>query len=166
MWRGSEYASKCNYRRILNIPGIQLCQVFAYVNVAQGSEYDWIWLNNAIWQGSEFAWSTFHRVLNKPQVLNMSGLRIWQGCEYARVTQGVEYVWMSQNMPQYSPSMREYALIRLDMIEYTGIYLKKQSTEYPRIILNVSDTVRNIRSLFKLLSSYPDKHLFIALSNI
>ena len=56
-------------------------------------------------------------------------------------------------MPQYSPSMREYALIRLDMIEYTGIYLKKQSTEYPRIILNVSDTVRNIRSLFKLLSS-------------
>ena len=83
----------------------------------------------------------------------MSGLRIWQGCEYARVTQGAEYVWMSQNMPQYSPNMREYALIRLDMIEYTGIYLKKQSTEYPRIILNVSDTVRNIRSLFKLLSS-------------
>ena len=50
--------------------------------------------------------------------------------------------------------MREYALITLDMIEYTGIYLKKQSTEYPRIILNVSDTAHSIRSLFKLLSSY------------
>ena len=69
-------------------------------------------------------------------------------------------------MPQYSPSMREYALIRLDMIEYTGIYLKKQSTEYPRIILNVSDTVRSIRSLFRLLSSYPNKDLFITLSDI
>ena len=69
-------------------------------------------------------------------------------------------------MPQYSPNMREYALIRLDMIEYTGIYLKKQSTEYPRIILNVSDTVRSIRSLFRLLSSYPNKDLFITLSDI
>ena len=52
------------------------------------------------------------------------------------------------------------------MIEYTVIYLKKQSTEYPRIILNVSDTVRSIRSLFKLLSSYPNKDLFITLSDI
>ena len=62
--------------------------------------------------------------------------------------------------------MREYALITLDMIEYTGIYLKKQSTEYPRIILNVSDTAHSIRSLFKLLSSYRDKDLFITVSNI
>ena len=38
-----------------------------------------------------YAWSTFHRVLSKPPVLNMPELRIWQGCEYARVTQGAEY---------------------------------------------------------------------------
>ena len=57
----------------------------------QRSEYTRIWLNNALWQGSEYAWSTFHRVINNPPVLNMLGLRIWQGCEYARVTQVAEY---------------------------------------------------------------------------
>ena len=41
--------------------------------------------------GSEYAWSTFHRVLNKSPVLNMLGLKIWQGCEYSRFTQGAEY---------------------------------------------------------------------------
>ena len=35
--------------------------------------------------------------------------------------------------------MREYALITLNIIEYAGIYLKKQSAEYARI-LNVSET--------------------------
>ena len=43
--------------------------------------------------------------------------------------------------------MREYALITLNMIEYTGIYLKKPSAEYPRI-LNVSDAGTN-RPLYK-----------------
>ena len=33
----------------------------------------------------------FTGFLNKPPVLNMSGLKIWQGCEYARVTQGDRY---------------------------------------------------------------------------
>ena len=28
----------------------------------------------------------------------MPGIRIWQGCEYARVTQGAEYAWISLNM--------------------------------------------------------------------
>ena len=43
-------------------------------------------------------WSTFQRVLNKPSVLNMPGLRIWQGCENEMVTQGAEYVLViSQN---------------------------------------------------------------------
>ena len=46
---------------------------------------------SVLWQGSEYAWSTLHRVLNKPPILNMLGLRIWQGCEYARATQGAEY---------------------------------------------------------------------------
>ena len=49
--------------------------------------------------------------------------------------------------------MREYALTTLNMIEYGGIYLKKQSAECARI-LNVSDAVHSIRSLYKLLSSY------------
>ena len=54
--------------------------------------------------------------------------------------------------------MREYALITLNMIEYAGIYLKKQSSEYARI-LNVSDAVHNIRSLYELLSSYWDRRI-------
>ena len=43
-------------------------------------------MNNALWQGSEYAWSMFHRVLN------MIGLRIWQDYEDVRVTQGAEQV--------------------------------------------------------------------------
>ena len=50
-----------------------------------------------MWQGSEHARSTFHRVLSKPPVLNMLGLRIWQGFEYAIVTQGAECVLISLN---------------------------------------------------------------------
>ena len=44
------------------------------------------------------------------------------------------------------------------MIEHAGIYLKKkkQSAEYTRI-LNVSDAVHNIRSLYKLLITYRER---------
>ena len=42
--------------------------------------------------------------------------------------------------------MREYAFIRLNMTEYTVIYLKKQSAEYARI-LSLSDAVNSLRSL-------------------
>ena len=61
--------------------------------------------------------------------------------------------------------MREYALIALNMIEYAGIYLKNQHSEYART-LNVSDSVHSIRSLYKLLSSYRDTDVFRTLSNI
>ena len=44
------------------------------------------------------------------------------------------------------------------MIEYAGIYLEKQIAEYARI-LHVSDTVHSIRSLYKLLSIYWDRHI-------
>ena len=54
--------------------------------------------------------------------------------------------------------MREYALTTLNMIGYFSIYLKKQSAEYVRI-LNVSDIVHSISSLYKLLSSYQDRHI-------
>ena len=33
----------------------------------------------------------FNRVLNVPLVLNMAEFRVYQGCEYDRVTQGSEY---------------------------------------------------------------------------
>ena len=99
MWQGSEYAFGYNYGRVLNIPGLKVFQVSPYTNVALGPEYTWAWLNNALQQGSEYAWSTFHKLLNKLPVLNKPGLRIWQGSEYPRVTQGVEYAWISFNMP-------------------------------------------------------------------
>ena len=51
------------------------------------------------------------------------------------------------------------------MREYTLITLKKQSAEYVRIS-NVPDAVRSIKLLYKLLSSYRDRDLFITLSNI
>ena len=59
--------------------------------------------------------------------------------------------------------MREYALITLNMIKYASIYLKE--TEYAKA-LNVSDAVHNIRSLYKLMSSYRYRDVFRTLSNI
>ena len=96
IWQGSEYALGCNYGRVFNILDFRICQIPTYVSVTQDSEYAWIWLNNVwtncskLWQGSEHAWSTFHRVFIVPPLLNMPELRIWQGCANARVTQGVE----------------------------------------------------------------------------
>ena len=91
-------APGCNYGRVLDIPRFWVWQVSVYVTVPQGSEYAWKWLTNALRQGSKYAWSTFHRVLYKLPVLNMQGLRIWQGCEYTRVTQDAEYAQISLNM--------------------------------------------------------------------
>ena len=59
--------------------------------------------------------------------------------------------------------MREYFSLTLNMIEYAGIYLKKQSAEYTRI-LNVSDAVHSIKSLYKLLSSCRQRDVFRTLS--
>ena len=55
--------------------------------------------------------------------------------------------------------MSEYPLRMLNMIEYADVYLKKQSTEYAKIILNVSDAVHSIRSLYNLLSRYRDIYI-------
>ena len=54
-WQGSEYALGCNYGRVLSNQGFQVCQVDAYASDAKGSEYARIWLNNPLWQASEFA---------------------------------------------------------------------------------------------------------------
>ena len=70
-----------NYGRVLNISRFRVCQVSAYASVAQGSECVSIWLNDTLWQGPEYTWSTFHRALNKPPVLNMAGPIIWEGYE-------------------------------------------------------------------------------------
>ena len=61
--------------------------------------------------------------------------------------------------------MRDYASVMVSMIEYTCIYLNKQSAQYARI-LDVLDVVYSVRSLYKLLSSYGDRDLFRTLSNI
>ena len=108
IWRGSDYLSGCNNGKVLNITGFRVCQVSAYASVAKGSEYAWIWLNNVLSQGFQYDWFTFHKVLEKPPVLNMLGLRIWKGCEYARVTQSAEYLWISLNMPWKYLNMHEY----------------------------------------------------------
>ena len=75
----------------------------AYASVTQVFEYAWIWLKNAL-----INCSAYGRVLNMPgqsfaefwmsPLLN-AGFKIWQGCEYVSITQGVEYTWMSLNMP-------------------------------------------------------------------
>ena len=59
--------------------------------------------------------------------------------------------------------MREYALVMLSMLEYE--YLNKQSSKRARI-LNASDAVHIIRSLFKVLSNFQDKSVFRTLLNI
>ena len=35
----SEYALGCNNGRVLNIPRFQICEVFAYASITQGTEY-------------------------------------------------------------------------------------------------------------------------------
>ena len=63
------------------------------------------------------------------------------------------------NMPEYVLIMSQYEWICLNNTEYDWICQclpEKQSVEYTRIILNVSDPVHSIRSL-NLLSSYWDK---------
>ena len=78
----------------------------------------WIWMNDALWQGSEYAWSMFHKVLNEPPLLNMSGLRIWQSCEYVNVTQIMgytDYAWINLNNALI---MSQYDWICLSNTEY------------------------------------------------
>ena len=51
------------------------------------------------------------------------------------------------------------------MTEYAGIYLKKQSAENGRIV-DGSDAIYDIRSLYKILNSYQDRDVFRTLLNI
>ena len=94
LWQGYEYASRHNNGRVLNIPGFRICQISACVSITQGSEYDWIWLNNAwinwllwLWQSSEYACSKFYRILNMPLVSKYAKgrvmARLWICEDYA-----------------------------------------------------------------------------------
>ena len=56
--------------------------------------------------------------------------------------------------------MREYALIMLNILEHSCLYLNKQSSEYART-LRMPDAVYSIRLLYKLLSSYRDRGVCI-----
>ena len=78
----------------------QICQVSAYASVTQGSEYGSIMPELTVLTMTEL-WKClkFHRVLNMPSVLNMPGFGIWPGYDYASVTQGCEYDWISLNIP-------------------------------------------------------------------
>ena len=64
------------------------------MHVLHSSEYAWIWLKNDLWQGSDYACSMFHGVLNKLLVPNVPGLNLWQS-EYARDTQDGEFAWIA-----------------------------------------------------------------------
>ena len=55
--------------------------------------------------------------------------------------------------------MRDYASIMLNVLEYASIYLRKQSPDYAKI-LNASDAVHSIRSLYKLLRNYRERNVF------
>ena len=123
MWQGYEYVSGYNYGRVLNIPGFRVCQVSAHATVAQGSEYAWIWQNDVLPQGSGYVWSTFHRPLDKPLVLNMLRLRIWlrTGLRRLWISKGYKGCWIWLNKLEYSLIMSQYWWIYFNNAEYDWI---------------------------------------------
>ena len=147
---------------VLNISEFWILVSFRYcariLNMCRDAIMEGFW----IFQDSEYPRflliQALLKVLNMPEygwimpsggVLNMPGLRFEGFWINLRFIQGLHRVLEKP----------EYALIMLNIIEYDSIYLKKQSAEYARI-LNVSDTVHSIRSLYKLLSSYRSRGVF------
>ena len=74
-----------------------ICQAFAFESIAQGSQYAWMWLDMPNGRVLNMPGQRFW--LNKPPVLNTLQPRIWQCCEYTRVTNSAEYAWISLSMP-------------------------------------------------------------------
>ena len=64
----------------------EYARFLGYARVTQGSEYAWIWLNNAWLNCADYS-----------KVLHMvsQGFEYASGSKYARVTQGSEYAWIS-----------------------------------------------------------------------
>ena len=106
IWQGSEHALGCNNGRVLNILDFRVCQVSAYASVAQGSEY---------------TWSTFHKVWTKPfgskyvraqnMIVNMFVKRLW-------IFEGYTGCWICLNKPEYALIITQYAWICLNNAEY------------------------------------------------
>ena len=92
LWKGFEYSRIPNILYFCIYKGYRRFKIC--LNMAEKCLNNLFWL----WQDFECVWSKFHRVLNMPPVLNMPGLGIWQGCEYARVTQGSGYARINLNM--------------------------------------------------------------------
>ena len=108
-----------------------------------------------LWQGCEYAWLRIDRVLNIPQVLNASArnmARLW-------IFKGYTGCWIYLNAPEHTLEIPQYAWICRNNTGYALIYLNTQSSESAKI-LNFSDAVHNIRSLYKLLSSDRGRGVF------
>ena len=56
----------------------------------------------------EAYWICLDRVLNISWILNMPGFSIWQGYEYARITQGSKYATVWLNISEQEVNMPEY----------------------------------------------------------
>ena len=109
-----------------------------------------------LWQCFEYAWSVLQRFKYAPGP-KYANLEKWQGCEYARITQGLHWIWLSN--PQYALMMPQYMWIPLAMLSMFAYAWKKQISEYAEIL-------NGLRSQYKLPSSYRDKDVFRTLSNI
>ena len=106
-WLTGLYALGSQYARVLNIPGFSICQVSKCTWVLNILEF---WILNMlkfwIYQGSEYASSSQ-----------------CQGSEYARFTQGPEYVWIIHEFARLCLNMSEYTWICQNMCEYAYICL-------------------------------------------
>ena len=80
--------------RVLNMSEFWIFVNFRKYNRILNMRWDAIMRGSCILHDSEYTrfllMQTLHKVLNKYPVLNMPGLRIWQGSEYGRVTQSAE----------------------------------------------------------------------------
>ena len=108
-----------------------------------------------LWQGSKYVWSKFHRLLIMPPVLNA---RPWNMARFW-ICKGYTRCSVCLNKPEYAFKIPQYAWLCLNNAEYAWIYLNKYNFEYARI-LNVSDAVHSLRSLYKSLSNYRDRGVF------
>ena len=98
VYMGMQLLKGSEYSRIPNKPGFCLCKRYTRLWISLNMDEQCLNKLFWLWQGFEYARLKFHWDLNKPPILNMPVLRIWQGCEYKSVTQGAEYVWISLNM--------------------------------------------------------------------
>ena len=116
------------YRKVLNVGWFPIC-----------NRYTAFWINRMC----------LDRVLNISWVLNMSGFWIWQGSEYAKVTQGSKYTTIWLNV-----SFREW--VCLNMSEFTIIDR----------VLNMYDTIHNARSLQVNGYLLKDRHIENPVKNL